>query len=168
MRSGVLWRARNLSPRERSSMAGAIDWGLLTKQLGDWRHEVWSLVESPEFEPTRKEFIPRPDFKALPREAGDAVNFMRGLMDECTHLGNYSKPLDPDLVEMVVARYDAYQPRRGITPLHEVLQCRKPREVPEGHVRAYLLHQEVFRKAIYDALDRAASKYPNTTLGQPF
>ena len=28
----------------------------------------------------------------------------RGLMDECTHLGNYSKPWDPDLVEMVVAR----------------------------------------------------------------
>ena len=25
-------------------------------------------------------------------------------MDECTHLGNYSKPWDPDLVEMVVAR----------------------------------------------------------------
>ena len=28
----------------------------------------------------------------------------RGLMDECTHLGNYSQPMDPDLVEMVVAR----------------------------------------------------------------
>jgi len=145
-------------------MAGAIDWRLLTKQLGEWRDEVWNLVESPEFEQERKDFIPRPDFRALPKEGGEAVHFMRGLMDECTHLGNYSKPWDPDLVEMVVARYDAYQPRRGITPLHEVLRCRQPREVPEGHVRAYLLHQGEFRKAIYDALDRTATKYPNRRL----
>ena len=82
----------------------------------------------------------------------------------------------------LATRYDAYQPRRGVTPLHEVLRCRQPREVPEGHVRAYLLHQviipppttpqivhrtfsqEEFRKAIYDALDRTAAKYPNRGL----
>ena len=83
-----------------------------------------------------------------------------------------------------MTRYDAYQPRRGVTPLHEVLRCRQPREVPEGHVRAYLLHQvllppsflqlyvyhvlsqEEFRKAIYDALDRTATKYPRTAQSQ--
>ena len=59
-----------------------------------------------------------------------------------------------------VAAYDAYQPRHGVTPLHEVLGCRPPRVVPEGHIRAYLFHQHEFRAAIYDALDRTAAKYP--------
>merc|ERR1712203_292028 len=118
--------------------------------------DVWSLVNSPEFDSDKRYSSIYGVEPTQDRQHYEAVHFMRGLMDECTHLGNYSKPWDPYLVEMVVARYDAYQPRRGITPLHEVLRCRQPREVPEGHVRAYLLHQEEFRKAIYDALDRTA------------
>ena len=149
-------------------MAGAIDWRLLANQLvdtGDLREEVWRLVDSPEFD-SQKKFLPRPDFRARPLEGGGAgelgpaLEFMRGLMDECTHLGNYTPPIDPDLVELVVAAYDAYQPRHGVTPLHEVLGCRPPRVVPEGHIRAYLFHQHEFRAAIYDALDRTAAKYP--------
>ena len=45
------------------------DWSCLSK--------VWNLVESPEFEQERKDFIPRPDFRALPKEGGEAVHFMR-------------------------------------------------------------------------------------------
>ena len=43
----------------------------------------------------------------------------------------------------------------------QVLSCRPPREIPEGHIRAYLFHQHVFRQAIYDSLDRMAAKYPD-------
>ena len=39
--------------------------------------KVWNLVESPEFEEERKDFIPRPDFRAMPKEGGEAVHFMR-------------------------------------------------------------------------------------------
>lgn len=41
-------------------------------------------------------------------------------MDECTHVGNYSVPLDPELIEIVAAEYDAYQPRRGVEPLDKL------------------------------------------------
>ena len=39
--------------------------------------KVWNLVESPEFEEERKDFIPRPDLRAMPKEGGEAVHFMR-------------------------------------------------------------------------------------------
>jgi len=148
-------------------MSGAIDWRLLARQLeGGWQQEVWAMLDSPEFD-QRKQFLPYPDYRPLPlmgkpqeESLVRVLNFMRGLMDECTHLGNYSLPVDPDLVELVVARYDAYQPRRGVKPLHDVLCCRPPREISEGHILAYLLHQHKFREAIYDCLDRMTVKYP--------
>lgn len=36
----------------------------------------------------------------------EAVQFMRGIMDECTHLGNFSVPVDPSLVIIVAAKND--------------------------------------------------------------
>lgn len=36
----------------------------------------------------------------------EAVQFMRGIMDECTHLGNFSIPVDPSLVIIVAAKND--------------------------------------------------------------
>ena len=41
-------------------------------------------------------------------------------MDECTHLGNYSIPIDTDLIEIVTAEFDAYQPRSSIRPLNQL------------------------------------------------
>ena len=38
----------------------------------------------------------------------EAVQFMRGVMDECTHLGNFSIPVDPSLVIIVAAKNDGY------------------------------------------------------------
>ncbi|KAK7066697.1 hypothetical protein SK128_016797 [Halocaridina rubra] len=36
----------------------------------------------------------------------EAVQFMRGVMDECTHLGNFSVPVDPSLIIIVAAEND--------------------------------------------------------------
>lgn len=36
----------------------------------------------------------------------EAVQFMRGIMDECTHLGNFSIPVDPSLIIIVAAKND--------------------------------------------------------------
>ena len=41
-------------------------------------------------------------------------------MDECTHLGNYSLPIDTQLIEIVAAQYDAYQPRKSVQPLDQL------------------------------------------------
>lgn len=138
-------------------MSRAIDWKQLSKQFNEgraYKAEVLDLLVSPEFGETNNYFKEEREKEAL--------HFMRWLMDECTHLGNFSPPVDPDLVELVVAEYDAYQPRVGITPLHQVWGgVREPRVIKEGHIKSYLLYQHVFRTAIVDALERMSRKYQN-------
>lgn len=75
----------------------------------------------------------------------EAVNFMVGVMDECTHLGNFSMPLDPSLVIIVAATQDAYVPRQGVMPLDKLWPGAEVRYVNRGHIAAFLLHNNVFR-----------------------
>ena len=86
-------------------MSGAINWKQLEQQLSkdsDYLTKVWPLVHSPENYPHPEKLT--------------ASHFMRCLMDECTHIANYSSPVDTELVDMVTAEYDAYQPGHGVTP----------------------------------------------------
>lgn len=162
-------------------MARAINWRNLHKQYQqdlDYKTKVRPLVSSPEFDlaaaSTRDEFIkasflapqsnlPLKYFRSLSTGGDgtdiDAFMFMRGLMDECTHLGNYSLPVDPELIEIVTAKYDAYQPRRGVQPLDQLWPGSKIRYVEKGHVGSYLFNQNVFREAIYDSFDNYSKKY---------
>ena len=135
-------------------MSGAINWRQLERQLAaDPRYiaEVWPLVRSPEQYPDPGPAIP-------------AAHYMRCLMDECTHIANYSAPVDTALVELVTAQYDAYQPSGGpVTPLAALYPGCGATTIPEGHIRSYLLYQSVFRQAIYRVIDRMVHKYPNKT-----
>jgi len=91
----------------------------------------------------------------------EAVQFMRGIMDECTHLKNYDVPVDPELIIIVAAEMDAYMPRDGIMALPDIWPGAKIRYIPKsGHIASYLFKQNVFRNAIYDAIDLHLSKYP--------
>ena len=45
-----------------------------------------------------KQFLRIADKKDMGTIQNEAVYFMQGVMDECTHLGNFSVPLDPSLV----------------------------------------------------------------------
>ena len=128
-------------------MSRAINWRQLEQQLRDspdYRNLVWPLVRSPE------------RYQAPPQLSADF--FMRCLMDECTHVGNYSPPLDTDIVEIVRAEYDAYQPGEGITPLEHYYPGALSTHIDEGHVRSYLFYQHVFRQAIYRVLDKMIVK----------
>ncbi|XP_071520706.1 protein ABHD18 isoform X2 [Panulirus ornatus] len=89
----------------------------------------------------------------------EAVQFMRGVMDECTHLGNFSVPVDPSLVIIVAAENDGYMPRDGIIPLTEIWPGSELRTLRTGHVTAYLFNHRVFRQAITDSFDRVIGKY---------
>ncbi len=92
----------------------------------------------------------------------EAVQFMRGIMDECTHLKNYSVPFDPSLIHIVVAENDGYQPRDGIAALPEIWPGSKVKYIPgKGHVSSYLFKQDLFRQSIYDCLDSLLEKYPS-------
>ncbi|KAM9795159.1 LOW QUALITY PROTEIN: protein ABHD18 [Neosynchiropus ocellatus] len=98
---------------------------------------------------------PRP---SLHRES---INFMKGVMDECTHMANFSVPVDPSLIIVVQAKEDAYIPRAGVLGLQEIWPGCEVRYLNGGHISAYLFKQNLFREAIYDAFNRFCLKYPN-------
>lgn len=75
----------------------------------------------------------------------EAIWFMRGIMDECTHLKNFSIPYDTDLVIAICAKADGYVPREGCSNLEEVWPGSTVRYIDAGHVSAYIRHQKVFR-----------------------
>lgn len=75
----------------------------------------------------------------------DALQFMRGVMDECTHLKNFSVPYDTSLITSVCAKEDAYIPREGCSSIEEVWPGAEVKYLDAGHVSAYVLYQKLFR-----------------------
>ncbi|XP_060757141.1 protein ABHD18 isoform X2 [Neoarius graeffei] len=90
----------------------------------------------------------------------ESVCFMKGVMDECTHIANFSVPVDPSLIIIVQAKEDAYVPRSGVRSLKDVWPGCEVRYLNGGHITAYLFKQAMFRQAIYDAFERFVQKYP--------
>ncbi|XP_051172525.1 protein ABHD18 isoform X2 [Leptopilina boulardi] len=90
----------------------------------------------------------------------EAYQFMRGIMDECTHLKNFELPVDTELIIAVCARDDAYVPRDGCMSLEEIWPGAEIRYIDAGHITAYLLHQKLFRSTISEAFQRSIKKYP--------
>ncbi|XP_017128751.1 protein ABHD18 isoform X2 [Drosophila elegans] len=91
----------------------------------------------------------------------EALQFMRGMMDECTHLKNFSVPFDTSLIIAVCAKDDAYVPREGCSSLEDIWPGAEIRYLDAGHVSAYVLHQKLFRSCIIEAFDRAKKIYEN-------
>lgn len=75
----------------------------------------------------------------------EALQFMRGVMDECTHLKNFSVPYDTTLITAICAKDDAYVPREGCTSLEDIWPGAVVKYLDAGHVSAYVLHQKLFR-----------------------
>ncbi|XP_029163165.1 protein ABHD18 isoform X2 [Nylanderia fulva] len=93
----------------------------------------------------------------------EALQFMRGIMDECTHLKNFETPVDTELIIAVCARDDAYVPRDHCMSLEKIWPRAEIRYIDAGHVSAYLLHQKVFRSTIAESIQRSLKKYPIET-----
>ncbi|XP_070330968.1 protein ABHD18 isoform X3 [Odocoileus virginianus] len=91
----------------------------------------------------------------------ESLIFMKGVMDECTHVANFSVPVDPSLIIVVQAKEDAYIPRTGVRSLQEIWPGCEIRYLEGGHISAYLFKQGLFRRAIYDAFERFLHKYAN-------
>ncbi|XP_063833098.1 protein ABHD18 [Ostrinia nubilalis] len=89
----------------------------------------------------------------------EALQFMRGVMDECTHLSNFSVPYDTSLIIAVCAKHDAYVPREDVGTLEEIWPGVEVRYVDAGHVSAYILHQSLFRSCIKEAFERSKKKW---------
>ncbi|XP_008325909.1 protein ABHD18 isoform X2 [Cynoglossus semilaevis] len=82
----------------------------------------------------------------------ESIGFMKGVMDECTHMANFSVPVDTSLIIVVQAKEDAYVPRTGVLSLQEIWPGCEVRYLKGGHISAYLFKQRVFRFCL---------KYPN-------
>lgn len=92
--------------------------------------------------------VPRhPLFSDCKWREREALQFMCGIMDECTHLKNFEVPIDTELIIAVCARNDAYVPRDDCMSLDKIWPGAEIRYIDAGHVSAYLLHQKVFRYA---------------------
>ncbi|CAN9514539.1 unnamed protein product [Ophioblennius macclurei] len=91
----------------------------------------------------------------------ESISFMKGVMDECTHMANFSVPVDTSLIIVLQAKEDAYVPRTGVLSLPDIWPGCEVRYLNGGHISAYLFKQNVFRQAIYDAFNRFCVKYPN-------
>lgn len=79
------------------------------------------------------------------RAREQAIEFMRGIMNEFTHIANYSQPVDCSSIIIVTASDDAYVPREGATDLTHLWPGCEIRYVRTGHVGAYILHHPMFR-----------------------
>ena len=85
---------------------------------------------------------------------------MRGIMDECTHLRNFSVPVDPELAIVVLAEKDGYQLRKGVSSIPDIWPGSELRYIGNrGHVTSYLTKQDVFREAIYEVIEKIGEKY---------
>lgn len=89
----------------------------------------------------------------------EALQFMRGMMDECTHLKNFSIPRDTSLITAVCAKEDAYVPRDGCSSLEDIWPGANVKYLDAGHVSAYVLHQKLFRSSIIENFERAKELY---------
>lgn len=89
----------------------------------------------------------------------ESLQFMRGMMDECTHLKNFSVPFDTDLIIAITAKDDAYIPRDGCSSLEDIWPGAEVRYLDAGHVSAYVLHQKLFRSSIIEAFERSKKKW---------
>jgi len=64
------------------------------------------------------------------------LHFMRGVMDECTHLGNFSRPVDTSLVIVIAAKSDAYIPRDRVLSIEDLWPGAEVRYIETGHIAA--------------------------------
>ncbi|XP_062902635.1 protein ABHD18 isoform X1 [Mobula hypostoma] len=96
------------------------------------------LLSSVKYEPSKRE-------KRKTSLERESILFMKGVMDECTHVGNFSVPVDPSLIIVVQAKEDAYVPRAGVRSLNEIWPGCEIRYLEGGHISAYLFKQGLFR-----------------------
>lgn len=93
-----------------------------------------------------------------------ALWFMRGLMDEFTHLKNYPIPIDTNLIVAICARCDAYVPREGCAKLEELWPGITIKYLNCGHVGAFLKYMDYFRINIVECFKKYKKNYLENNL----
>jgi len=83
-------------------------------------------------------------------------DFMRLLMDEFTHLKNYSIPPEQNILNslFIVGKQDGYVLRDGITNMSDLWTGCDVRYINHGHISAFVFNQSSFNKALHEMLQR--------------
>ena len=87
-------------------------------------------------------------FQSKREMTNETLDFMRGIMDECTHIGNFCTPVDTSLIIVVAAKHDAYVPRDSTLNLQQLWPGCEVRYVDTGHIAAFLTKQHIFRLVV--------------------
>lgn len=95
------------------------------------------------------------------------MDFMRGMMDEFTHLGNYPCPVDTSLVVAVEAVDDVFIPRDGVAHLNDLWPHAEVRLINTGHVAGCLFFSKQFRRVPFHFLFPFPSYLPHAFLARP-
>ncbi|XP_067849701.1 protein ABHD18 isoform X3 [Heptranchias perlo] len=116
--------------------------GILIQDTSNTDYQSHRMSSTKYLSTVNHELLKREKRKAsLERES---ILFMKGVMDECTHMGNFSVPVDPSLIIVVQAKEDAYIPRAGVRSLNEIWPGCEIRYLKGGHISAYLFKQGLF------------------------
>jgi hypothetical protein len=89
----------------------------------------------------------------------EIFEFMHLLMDECTHMLNYDKPIDTSMIRVISAKDDAYVLRDGVNDFNSIWPGSQVEFVDEGHVTAFVLLQQKFRETIVTMLQKLIDKH---------
>jgi hypothetical protein len=92
--------------------------------------------------------------RAGPERHAGAAALLERVLEAYTDVTRFPVPARPDAAVVVGATHDLYVGRRAVLELHAHLPGSEVRWVPGGHVSSFILHQQAFRDAIADSLDR--------------
>jgi Alpha/beta hydrolase domain containing 18 len=97
------------------------------------------------FHLSKRNLIGSKDQRGKESKKDEVYQFMRGIMDECTHLKNFSVPINTELIIAIAAMEDAYVPRDDCTHLQDIWPGASIRFLKGGHVSSFLLYLDTFR-----------------------
>lgn len=164
-------------------LSRAIPWSLLRKQyISDqtYKMDIWPRIKSPETDlmnivlayqqSKSNDDVITSSVKTSSRRNTSLLSknskldaevnvFMRTLLDEFTHLGNFPHPVDTNLVIVLTAMKDAYVPIHGYLPLDELWPGIETRYLNNGHISSFLFRQKSFIEAIHDSVMKQIHKY---------
>ncbi|XP_065884856.1 protein ABHD18-like isoform X3 [Dysidea avara] len=101
------------------------------------------------------------DFEQSSNHFGEAMRYMKIVLDYWTHLKYYSIPVDPTLTVFVTAKEDKYVPREWAEDVRQIWPGCSVQSVDGGHVTGMLLQQKRLRKILCQTMQDLSASLHN-------
>lgn len=120
--------------------------------IGKWTYRWGSSLTSQLRAVSKLDDLSRSTGSTKNREA--AVALLAEVLETYTDVTRFPVPAKPEAAILVAAEQDAYVSPASVLELQDHLPGSEVRWVPGGHVSSFLMHQNAFRQAIKDSLER--------------